>query len=372
MADLTQLIGAAIKGAQLAGPTARLAAAARGALVEGDPAARAYLASQGWKDALELAQPGLGEAASALLWHAGRARREVAEAVGAAPPDGVRVAVERYPWDAAFAYLHRVRWGSFAILGPRGEGKTTLALRLAERWRERLGYPVEAVGMYVEDRPDWVTGVLPEEIVRRAERLRAAVNAVDTAGSVPDPIEAGLVAAAERRRRGRRPAAGAPRLTLEQAERLLAGYAGRILIVDEVGLNLGRGALTPLRLALLDLFNQARHLGWLVVYCAQSSRQIPPELLNGQGVFVKRPLGSEVGTDRERGPTRDLWIEATAAFETLHQQPLWSEVPDPRAWAWLSIADLGGGRRAWTGLAPFRPVGWVEEPVEEGPTVIEG
>ena len=216
--------------------------------------------------------------------------------------------------------------------------------------------------MYPEDRPSWATGVLPEDFVKRAVRLRAAINAVDTQGVERDPLDAMFDDGAPKKR--------ATSLTVEQADQLLTAYSGRIVIFDEVGLNLGRGGMSALRNAMLDLFNQARHLGWLIIYCAQSSRQIPPDLLNGLGVFVKRPLGDEAGTDRDRGPTKEIWEAAVAAFELLRQQPNYAAMPDPRAWAWCKFQDIGQGRR-WTGLAPFYQAGHdLAAPAESN--IIEG
>ena len=313
MPDYFQILGAAIRTAQQVGPATRVATAARDAIRDRNPDAIAYLVAQGWKDALDIAQPGLGDAASSLIWHANQAHRETLAAIEGNAANGYHVEVEGYPWDTAFRYLRGLRWGSFTILGPRGQGKTQLALRLAEKWRDKLGYEVETVGMYPEDRPSWATGVLPEDFVKRAVRLRAAINAVDTQGVERDPLDAMFDDGAPKKR--------ATSLTVEQADQLLTAYSGRIVIFDEVGLNLGRGGMSALRNAMLDLFNQARHLGWLIIYCAQSSRQIPPDLLNGLGVFVKRPLGDEAGTDRDRGPTKEIWEAAVPAFELLRQHP---------------------------------------------------
>jgi hypothetical protein len=330
VSDLIAGLGELARLASKAPSGARLVAAAARA-VGGDAAAIAYLRSVGVYDAAELLQPGAGGALRGAL----RASAEGLEGVRAAFGRGPVVEGEyreldadppERPWYALQEWIARRTWGAWVILGPKGEGKTALALRLAEVWHVRTGYPVECVNVYHDERPAWAEsvglGVLGDRMAALSGYLGLPSAALEDVGDELDDPEADGED-------------GMP--TPRQVALLRSQYRammGRVLIVDEAGLAMGPTSTDVGRRLARQAMAQARHLLWHVVYVGQLARQMPTDLLTAEAVFVKRPGGYEHELDRQEPLVQRLWRDAAAAFGEL--RPEWrAAYPDRRSWAFV-------------------------------------
>ncbi len=305
---------------------ARIARVLNGAMAaaRGDPQAVDYLHREAWRDALEAWRPGIGraiEVAFAVL--GGALENEPVGPVDVRPAEG--------PWSAFVARLRRQPWGAHVVLGPPGSGKTSLALKLAWVWREELGYDVDVVNMYAEDRPSFARTITSETLLSRMNRLRAWLEAE----AEPDPGEE------------------APGQDVEPPP------THRVIVVDEAHLGAGAGT-DPVRVALRKALTQVRHVRWHLVYISQMAGLLPPSVLAQTVVWVKRPSGREVGADRQ-GLSRELWERAAEAFRDLERSPFYTgPYADPRAWAYVDAPDFG-----YCGLVPFTPYYLVGEAVED-------
>ncbi len=325
LTEVLRMLEAAPRAARLARAVQRATA--------GDIEAVDYLRRDGWAEALEVLSPGAGERGRLAVASAARALRdlratltgEVIDAewreVGAAPP-----------WERFVRWLIARRWGTFVILGPKGAGKTTLAMRLAERWHEATGWPVQTVNAYPEARYGWTEPVSTRRFVGEIHRMVQLLNP-------PEP----------------RPGEEAKPLDADALDDALEPYRRRIVVIDEMSLAVGTSSQDVGRQLVRQIMAQARHLSWLIVYIGQLAKMMPNDLLNSDVVFVKKPTGREMLLDRDDRLTQDLWERATAAFAGLRQSidyaPPWD---DPRAWAFVDVGDLGSGH-GWSGLVPSAP-----------------
>lgn len=286
---------------------------------QGDPDAREYLKAQGWRTALDVAvRPGAGEAGA-------RAVQAIKEVFDSNVIDGEFREIGAPAWTGFLRWLKAQKWGCFVILGPKGGGKSYLALRLAQVWHELHDYPVIGVNLYPEDIQGlpWVQRTGIASFGKMMARLTKALEGDDFE---EDP---------EIDRKNIEP------ISIEPMRR-------RIVIIDEASLVLHPGGPNSGRATARRAMAQARHLNWLVLYLGQLTRQLPMDLLLTEATFVKKPLGDEHRLDRDEPIVHDLWEDAGNAFKGVRQMPEWSQFPDTRAWAYVECKSP-----RYKGLMPY-------------------
>ena len=338
MTDVFRLLSAAPQATRL------LSVAQRAA--NGDPQALEVLRREGWADLLDvLVRPGAGQSAREALQHAKTALHTVQKIRTGEYVDAEYRVLDSTPWGPFLTWIKRQRWGTFVILGPKGQGKSTLALRLAQVWHGETGWPVEVVNLYPEDRYPFTTAVSVKQFSNRIKSIIDLLNP-------PEPEEG----------------EPAKELTPEQIDRALRQHKKRIVVIDEASLTVGVSGQDAGRLLVRQIMAQARHLDWLIIYVGQLARMLPTDLLNCEAVFIKKPNGREALTDRDDRLTQDLWTRAIEAFDTVQQSPWYiDEFADMRAWAYVDCHDLGDGRE-FLGMMPFSPPfsQQSEDKIEEG------
>jgi hypothetical protein len=337
------MLGDALRLLHAAGPASRLLVQVQRAR-DGDPEAIEYIKREGWAEALDLVRPG-----------AGRAGLDLAEALRGVRPassagqviEGEFREIEAPPWHRFLRWLVQREWGGYVILGPKGQGKTMLGLRLAEVWHEQLGWPVDGLNLYGEDRPDWLRPISLGTLDRRVRILQAALRSeMDPADLDVDELDEELVIPD-------------PSASLERIKR-------RIVVLDESGMAMTNSGQDRGRRLARIVMAQARHLEWNVVYIGQLAGQMPLDLLTAEATFVKRP-GDEARLDRQQPIVQDLWERAGEAFRDVRRTPWYSLYPDVRAWCYVHCPTMGGQSFGYRGLMPFTlPGADVAEPVEAG------
>ncbi|MDA8216155.1 MAG: hypothetical protein M0Z94_00905 [Dehalococcoidales bacterium] len=309
----------------------------------GDRQAIDYLRSEGWAEAVDLlVAPGAGAMAKEALGHATDAYRTLK---GIRPTPGGDVVDAEYrvleeteaeagprpPWSPFLKRLFSQRYGGHIVIGPYGSGKTSAALRLAQVCREGLGYTVETVAMYEEDRPEWAVPLNKETLIHRAKKIARYLNSQGVRD--PDePIDPDLVEEDD----------GTP-------PTLPAG--GKVIVIDEA--SAAMGLHDPTRAAVMLALYHCRHVDWIVIFIAQMAALLPEPLLGQSVKWVKRPTGDEDATDRNNRVVRELWRAAGEAFGELRRSP-WYQEPyrDWRAWAYCDARALDTGP-GYRGLIPF-------------------
>jgi len=299
--------------------------------LNGDQSAIDYLRSEGWWQALEIIQPGAGGIGQQVVHHGEQAVTAIRDALQGNIIEGEYREVLGY--DHFVRWIRRQRWGSYVIIGPKGQGKTTLALRLAQVWNNETGWPVEMVNAYPEDRLEFVEPVGTRKFIARIKRLVDLLNPPEPNRDEDDDEDTEPVEP-------------------EMLDRMLEPYKRRIIVIDEMSLAVGTSGMDAGRILVRQIMAQARHLNWLIVYIGQLTRMLPQDLLNCDVVFVKKPAGREALTDRQEPLSMDIWERATAAFQGVRNQPEWDHYPDVRAWAYVDCQDMGVGK-GYQGMMPF-------------------
>ncbi len=303
----------------------------------GDPAAVEFLRRQGVYEAADLVAPGAGLAAREFTGSVGSAIDQFRHTMGGDVIDAEYRVVDsgatQPPWTRFANWLKAREWGTFVILGPKGSGKTHTAMHLAEAWQDRLGYPVDTVNVYDEDRPDFARPMSLSRFVAIAAAIRELV----------DPSDETLYAD------GQDSEYDTASIEVPSLDRLKK----RILVIDEAGLAIGKTGMDPVRDAVRVAMTQARHLKWLVIYVGQFARQLPPDLLASETTLMKRPHGDEGDVDRENRLVQRLWSNATEEFDGLRTSPYWDTWPDTRSWAYAYCRNLGGQDHGYQGLVPI-------------------
>ncbi|MBI4492942.1 MAG: hypothetical protein HY690_09135 [Chloroflexi bacterium] len=292
---------------------------------QGDPEALAYLRGAGWQEALDLVRPGAGRAGRQVL----QALRELASS-NVVDGEFREVDPGPAPWAGFLRWLQGRTSGAFVILGPRGQGKTTLALRLAQVWARETGYRVEGLNLY--DCPGFVQPINERILARRMQVLKAALQgalANDEPGDEDEAVEIADPSAA------------------------LARMQGRILIIDEASLVIGSSGMDQGRRLVRQAMAQCRHLHWLSLFIGQYAQQLPLDVLLTDATFVKRPGGAEAALDRQHPYVQALWERAGESFKGIRSNPWWAAYPHPQAWTYVDCPDAGHGR-PYRGLMPFR------------------
>ncbi len=331
-------LGALLRLAQQAPTAARIARAVdlvrRGRTDENAGAfdeALSYLRQDGLYDGLDLARPGAGEIGRQVTQQAVDAIGQIRATIRGdwAEYHEVEGTGARVPWGGFVRRLERQRFGGHVLLGQPGMGKTQLAKRLAYRWMKRLGRPVEFFGAYPEDLPDWGTSMGMRTLVHRMEKLQAYLDAHE--GRDPD----------EETEKDEPALRQEPSLPPTE----------RVIVIDESSMSMTTSAHDPRRNAVIRSLANCRHVDWTVAVIAQMSGLIALPLLGQTTVWVKKPSGAELDTDRDNPMVRRLWQRAMEAFSRVKENPYWYQYPDVRAWSYVESPSVGG-EPGYQGLVP--------------------
>lgn len=351
----------------------RVFEAARRWGTDGDTAARDYLLSEGIWDGVDLVAPGLGQASR-------RATEGALEAYGLltgkrpfAVEGDFRDITGEPPFQHFVRWLIRQRWGAWTIFGPKGQGKTTLAVRLAQVWSQQHHYLVETVGMYPEDSLPQFRPVGISTFTNRIQRLKATLDPDPNDDFDDEPETVTLPDGTTKPKKKRRKIRPFSEWEMDQLR-------GRVILVDETGILIGGHGMDAGRRVARIAMNQARHLDWHIVYIGQQMRQMPQDLLQSEAIFIKKPSPDAVETDRQEPLNRRIWEEAGSAFETLRESPWWDQFPDERQWAYVYCPNMTGRSGGWKGLMAIKnPRGVMDAPRlteadfdDDDPDIIDG
>lgn len=335
MIDLIRLLQAA--------PTVSKLAAAAAKAQKGDPSALAYLKSEGWAEALDVAvHPGAGQIAKQALGHAREAYDTIRQVQSpAADPnviDGEYSEVlddTPIPWGSFLTRLLRLPYGGHLIIGPIGGGKTSLATRLAKRVSQLHGFDVECVNYYPNDLPPYAVTIGTETLIHRMKMLTRYLKSFakhdeeEEWNVEPDPEEESKM--------------GPPKMPPRN----------KVIIIDEMSLALSNNPNDPGRRAAIQALMQCRHLNWIVIFIAQQASLLPLPLFQQTISWVKQPLGDESDMDRDNPFVKMLWARASEAFADMKNSPWYrANYGTPKAWTYCHCRALDGGP-GYTGLIPF-------------------
>ena len=316
---------------------------------EGDPEAIEHLRRNGLYDIAELYRDGGGAAARAAV----AAAREVWRPTDPNVIEGEFREVQSAPWEGFVKRLVRQPCGAHILIGPVGQGKTTLAKKLAQRVHEELGFGVECVNMYGEDVPEFASIIRSDTLVRRMQQLKwhldsLADNSDEFRELEDQPLDP----------------------TVKRPTGPVAMPAKRkVIIIDEASLSLSTSPHDPARRAAIQALASCRHLDWVVILIGQWLSLIPLQVLAQSAVWFKKPDGKEPQTDRDNPLVREMWQEAIEAFADLPRSP-WYQPPykTPKAWAYCYCQSLNG-QAGYTGLVPFTPA--VGTPQDAAPNQVD-
>lgn len=240
--------------------------------------------------------------------------------------DGEVLHVE--PWRDLLGHIAAMKFGVVVILGAKGYGKTTLALKLADVWRKRTGYKVECCGVYPEDTPLWASRISMNRLTARARKVARYLNEEE------GPGDDGLTEADFRKRTAKSTDKTAPAEPVD-----IDRMKHRVVVVDEAALffsSLSAAGQQDSRESARNLNNQARHLESIFVFVCQNLSELPDYLQTSAVQFYKWAGEEAIKRDYKQGSKRDnreRWIEVLAALHAVRYggTTLPIEKLDPRA-----------------------------------------
>ena len=235
--------------------------------------------------------------------------------VGSTGEQGENAAHE--PWDRFLSRLRRLSSGVVLVLGPRGSGKTCLAVRLAEQWRREHGYDALGINMYPQDRKPWI----------RFASMAVFARTIDV---LTEHLDEGMEPPAE--------------------------ICRKIVLIDEAALSLHPQGQRGGILAVERAIRQARHLEWLLIVVAHLTKDLPTQMDWCDAVFIKEPTGKELTADREE--SQRYWQAADKAYRDLRRSGLRGK--PIQGWVYVEAAGLG-----YSGMMPYGLAG-NEDPYQAG------
>lgn len=311
----------------------------------------------GFKAAANIWRPGTGDLVDRVVTSGREAYQEWRHGQGGHIVEGEYREV-REPWAPFVSWLLRQKWGAWCILGRKGSGKTTLAMRLAEVWQERTRYRVELANVYGDDAA-YLPGaktismdVLAARLVRLQKYLNAGID--DGEGDVLDEI-----AAIAKDAWGEEDDAGDDEgpVSIESMKR-------RIILIDESSLVVGNHGADAGRAIIRRLMAQIRHLDSHIIFIGQLAKMLPSDTFTAEATFVKQPYGDEPDLDRQEPVIRRLWAEVIDHFEGLKESPWRYDYPDLRSWAYVHCPSMTGTQGSYRGLVPFNPPTAMQREIE--------
>ena len=222
-------------------------------------------------------------------------------------------------------------YGFYVIVGEPETGKTTLALRLAQRLTLERHYKAVAVGgFHPDDRRIWGTDTWVE-YAHPASFLKAM-------GSIQRAMVAG--------------------------REYPAAIMRRVVLLDDASLTAHSGAAKFNR-ALLQAWNAYRHLKWIIVVTARTFKSIGPVAEACDARFMKKPEWGQLTTERPEAVP--WWRDADDAYRGLRRTPEWREAPNFKQWVYVHAPRL-----RYTGMLPYGgPLG-VALGADEDPDELDG
>lgn len=298
---------------------------------QGNPEAREYLKKNGIWDIADIWREGGGSAARLAV----QAARDVWAGNKPNVVDGEFRVLDSPPWEHFLNRLIQQPNSANIIVGPTGQGKTQLAIKLAARLSEAHGYTVNWCCLFPGDVPDFGKTISLSTLVKRMNRLQSYLQATqdedeeDLLGDTPAPKN-------------------------EKKEPPVLPPQNRVVVIDEVGMAMSSNAQDPARRAALRALAESRHVRWHVVWIGQQLGQFPMGLLAQSICWIKRPDGREAELDRMDVPlVRHLWGAAREAHESLRSSEWYAEPwKHQKAWAYVDAQSINGGP-GYQGLCPF-------------------
>jgi ATPase family associated with various cellular activities (AAA) len=209
-----------------------------------------------------------------------------------------------HPMDRFVQRLLSKRFGFYVVGGEPGTGKTTLALRIAERFATERGYGVVAVGgLHPDDRrrwrtDGWIASEHPEGYIKAMQAIAAA-----------------MVEGVEYPREIKR----------------------RVILLDDASLS-AHASQAGMTRALLRTWNAYRHLDWIVILTARTFKSISTVAEGADALFLKRPAWDALVAEREEA--RGWWEEAERAFASLKHSDEWTFFPSEKEWVYARSERL--------------------------------
>jgi adenylate kinase family enzyme len=205
-------------------------------------------------------------------------------------------------------------YGFYTVMGEPGTGKTTLALRLAQRIVEEQGYRVVSVGgMHPDDRRKWSADEWIE--------LEAPGAFVQAMGTVAET----MVSA--------------------RAHRHLKEITHRVVLLDDAIMTAHISA-KRFNQALMQAWSIYRHLDWVILVTARQFRALTTVAENADARFLKKPDWQQLTSERDKA--RMWWREAEAAYRELRHSADWQQRPRERDWIYVQAPGL-----RYTGMLPY-------------------
>lgn len=268
-----------------------------------------YVAGGGWRPGMRAVSPAVQEATEATLPRLAEAYSTFREHLHGGPQEEILDGPA--PWADALRHLLALKYGVIVIFGEKGWGKTSLALKLAYSWHERLGWPVEVAGLWEEDRPAFAQPVSMNRVVARMQKVARYLDQEegepDDGLTEEDLTPKGKKAIAHRR------------IFPHEIEALKR----RITVIDEAHLffsGLSAAGQTASRDAAKGLQNQVRHLENLVICICQKQSEMPRALKTSAVQLFKYASEATIRSDYRDGEKREtqrLWKEVLAGLAAI-------------------------------------------------------
>jgi adenylate kinase family enzyme len=197
-------------------------------------------------------------------------------------------------------------YGFYTIAGEPGTGKTTLALRLAQRIAEEQGFSVVSVGgMHLDDRNKWSTDEWIE-----LEAPGAFLHAMDKVATA----------------------------MVERGQTYPRGIKGRVVLLDDAIMT-AHTSSKRFNQALVQAWSVYRHLDWVIVVTTRQYKALVTVAENADARFLKRPDWQQLSSERDHA--RLWWRDAEHAYKELRRSADWQQRPRERDWIYVQAPRFG-------------------------------